>query len=69
MEQLQNTSGQSEEASTNQTSKLVTSIKDEKRHDILKKAGIYPAVITTENMVAMIADLGIPWDKPKCMAK
>ena len=45
MEQLQNTSGHSEEASAIQTSKLVTSIEDEKRHGILEKAGITPAVI------------------------
>ena len=69
MEQLQNTSGHSEKASGIQTSKLVTSIEDEKRHDILEKVGIYPAVITPENMVAMKADLGIPWEKLKCMAR
>lgn len=69
MKQLHNTSGHSEEASAIQTSKLVTSIEDEKRHDILEKAGIYPAVITPENMVAMKADLGIPWEKLKCMAR
>ena len=69
MEQLQNTSGHSEEASTIQTSKLVTSIEDEKRHDILEKAGISPAVITPENMVAMKVDLEIPWEKLKCMAR
>ena len=68
MKQLHNTSGHSEEASAIQTSKLVTSIEDEKRH-ILEKAGIYPAVITPENMVAMKADLGIPWEKLKCMAR
>ena len=68
MKQLHNTSGHSEEASAIQTSKLVTSIEDEKRH-ILEKAGIYRAVITPENMVAMKADLGIPWEKLKCMAR
>ena len=47
----------------------MTSIEDEKKHDILEKAGIYPAVITPENMVAMKADLGIPWEKLKCMAR
>ena len=69
MKQLHNTSGHSEEASAIQTSKLVTSIEDEKRHDILEKAGIYPAVITLENMVAIKADLGTPWEKLKCMAR
>ena len=68
-EQLQNTNGHSEEASGPQTSKLVTSIEDKKRHDILEKAGISPRVITPENMVAMKADLGIPWEKLKCMAR
>ena len=69
MKQLHNTSGHSEEASAIQTSKIVTSIEDEKRHDILEKAGIYAAVITPENMVAMKVDLGIPWEKLKCMAR
>ena len=69
MEQLQNTSGHSEEASVIQTSKLVTSIEDEKRHDILGRTGISPAVITPENMVAMKVDLGIPWENLKCMAR
>ena len=65
----QNTSGHSEEAFAIQTSKLVISIEDEKRRDILEKAGIYPAVITPENLVAMKADLGISWEKPKCLAR
>ena len=69
MKQLHNTSGHSEEASAIQTSKLVTSIEDEKRHENLEKAGIYRTVITPRNMVAMKADLGIPWEKLKCMAR
>ena len=69
MEQLQNIRGHSEEASAIQNSNLVTSIEDKKRHDILEKAGIYPAVITPENMVAMKADLEIPWEKLKCIAR
>ena len=59
----------SEEASAIQTSKLVTSVEDEKRHDILEKAGISPAVITPENVVGMKVDLGIPWQKLQCMAR
>ena len=69
MEQLQNTKGHSEEASAIQTSKLVISIEDEKGDDILEKAGISPSVITPENMVAMKVDLGILWEKRKCMAR
>ena len=57
------------EASAIQTPKLVTSIKDDKRHDILEKAGISPAVITPENMITIKVDLGIPWQKLKCMAR
>ena len=68
MEQLQNTSGHSEEASAIQTSKLAISIWDGKRHDILEKVGISPAVITPKNMAAMKVDLGMPWEKVKCMA-
>ena len=69
MEQLQNTSGHSEKVSANQASKLVTSIEDEERHDILEKAGLSPAVISPKNMVAMKVDLGIPLEKRKCMAR
>ena len=69
MEQLQNTSEHSEGASAIQTSKLVTSIEDEKRHDNLEKAGIHLAVITPENMMAMKVGLRIPWEKPESMAR
>ena len=55
MEQLKNKSGHSEE--------------EEKRHDILEKAGINPAIITPENIVAKKVDLGIPWEKFKCMER
>ena len=51
------------------TSKLVTSIDDEKRQDIVEKAAVYPAVITPENMVAMKLDLRIPWEKCNCMPR
>ena len=42
---------------------------DEKRHDILEKAAIHPAVITPENIVAIKLDLGIPWEKLNSMAR
>ena len=51
------------------TSKLVTSIDDEKRQDIVEKAAGYPAVITPENMVAMKLDLRKPWEKRNCMPR
>ena len=41
MQQLQNTSGHSEETSAIQTSIEVTSIEDEKKHNVLEKVGIY----------------------------
>ena len=41
MQQLQNTSGHSEEASAIQTSTEVTSIEDEKRHNVPEKVEIY----------------------------
>ena len=47
----------------------MTSIDDDKRHDILEKAAIYPAVITPENMMAIKLDLGIPWEKLNCMPR
>ena len=33
------------------------------------KAGIVAADITIEKMVAMKVDIGIPWEKVKCMAR
>ena len=47
----------------------MTSIDDEKRHDILEKAAVYPVVITPENMLAIKLDLGILWEKLNYMAR
>ena len=69
MKQLQNIIGHSEEASPIQTSKSLALIKNEKRHDFLEKVGIYPIIITPKNMVALQVDLGIPWEKLKCMTR
>ena len=58
-----------EETFAIQTSKWVKSSEDEKRHNVMKKAGIIPAVITPENMMAVKFDIGIPWEKLKCMSR
>ena len=68
MEQLKNTSGYLEEASAIQTSKLATTFEYENRY-ILEKTGILSAVIIPENMVAMRVDLGILWEKLKCITR
>ena len=69
MRQLNNTCGNTEKASLVQTSKLLNSFEEDHRKNILMKAGIVAAGITPEEIVAMKVDMGIPWEKIKCMAR
>ena len=69
MVQLNNASGNAEKASVVQTSKLLKSFEEDHRKNILMKAGILAADIAPEEMVAMKVDMGIPWEKVKCMAR
>ena len=69
MGQLNNTSGNTEKASVLQTSKLLKSFEEDHRKSILMKAGIVATDIAPEEMVAMKVDMGIPWEKVKCMAR
>ena len=63
------TSGSSEDAVTEQTSKLISSIDFEKRQKILEKAKIPRAEIPENVMVAMKVDMFIPWEKIKTMSR
>ena len=69
MGQLNNACGNTEKASVVQTSKLLKSFEEDHRKNILMKAGIVAADIAPEEMVAMKVDMGIPWEKVKCMAR
>ena len=51
-----------------QTGKLVRSFGTEERTDILKSGSIH-AHIEAEELVAMKANLGLPWEKMKSMAR
>ena len=69
MRQLNNTCENTKKASLVQTSKLLKSLEEDHRKNILIKAGIVAAGITPEEIVAMKLDMGIPWEKVKCMAR
>ena len=69
MSQLNNTCGNTEKTSVVQTSKLLKSFEEDHRKNILMKAGIFVADITPKEMVAMKVDMGLPWEKVKCMAR
>ena len=69
MGQLNNTYGNTEKASLVQTSKLLKSFEEDHRKNILMKDGIVAADIAPEEMVAMKVDMGIPWEKVKCIAR
>ena len=51
------------------TSRLLKSFEKDKREKILKEAGISHSSIMPETMVAMKADMGIPWEKLKVMSR
>ena len=61
--QLQLATGGGKQAMINQTSKLITSLTPDDKNKILKKAKIASTDISAEAMVAMKANLGIPWEK------
>ena len=63
MGQLNNTCGNTEKASVVQISKLLKSFEESHWKNILIKAGF------VADIVAMKVDMGIPWEKVKCMAR
>ena len=69
MEQLNNTCGNTEKASIVQNSKLLKSCDKEHRKNILMKAGIVATDIAPDEMLVMMVDMGIPWEKVKCIAR
>ncbi|XP_057313751.1 V(D)J recombination-activating protein 1-like [Hydractinia symbiolongicarpus] len=67
--QLLFSSGGNESGFSVQTGKLVKSLKENERVEILKRANITTKSITPEEFVAMKADLSIPWSKLKTMSR
>ena len=63
------TSGTSTEAHAAQTGELLKSFEESQRQDILRMAKIGNSEITAEEMVALKADMGVPWTKLKIMSR
>ena len=63
MNQLGNTAENATEAIVTQTRKFHKSFGTDERKQILSKADVRSVEITAEFMVAVKADLGIPWGK------
>ena len=62
-------SGESKTSLLEQTASLIKVFSQEDRQDILRKAKISIIEITPEEMVALKADMGIPWEKLKTMSR
>ena len=69
MGQLSNTCGNTEKTSVVQNSKLLKSFEEDHRKHILMKTGIVEADIALKKLVAMKAEIGIPWEKVKCVVR
>ena len=69
LQQLETSAGMSQNSVVIQTKKLIKSFSEDDRRDILIAAKISPHEITAEEFVAMKADMGIPWEKLKTMAR
>ena len=63
------TAGSSSAAHVKQTGELIKSFDEINRQEILKLANISAAEITAEEMVALKADMGVPWTKLKTMSR
>ena len=66
---LETASTSSKESMLLQTGLLVKSFDIQERKRILELAKIERSYINAENLVAMKADLGMPWDKMKAMSR
>ena len=62
-------SGESKTSLLEQTAPLIKVFSQEDRRDILRKAKISITETTPEEMVALKADMGMPWEKLKTMSR
>jgi len=69
LSQIQVSSGSSTAATGVQTRKIIKSLDEDTRRDILNEANIESIEIGPAQMVAMKSDLGIPWEKLKSMSR
>lgn len=68
-DQIFTTAGATKLSLLGQTSALVKRFPQAERETILKEAQLSSATITSEAMVALKADMGVPWEKMKTMAR
>ena len=66
---LEMVAGSSKESTTLQTGLLLKSFDVEERQSILEISKIEKSYISADNLVAMKADLGMPWEKMKAMSR
>ena len=66
---LEIVAGSSKDSMILQTGLLVKSFDVQERQTILNLANIERSHITAESLVAMKADLGMPWEKMKAMSR
>ena len=66
---IKTTSGASNEAKLEQTSKLLSSLDTIERQKLLSNAKIPTAEIPEEFMVALKVEMSIPWEKLKTMSR
>ena len=62
-------SGESKGSLIQQTAVIIKSFCKEERQLVLQKANINAKEITPEEMVALKADMGVPWEKLKTMLR
>ena len=65
---MKTSAGSSKQSLMRQAGALLKSFREE-REQILKEAKITSVQISAEAMVALKADMGIPWEKLKTMAR
>ena len=68
-DQMRISTGTSNTSLVEQTASLVKNFGENERQKILKKANISAVEITPEEMAALKANMGIPWEKLKTMSR
>ena len=69
LDQMKTSSGESTGSLIKQTAVIIKSFGKEERQLVLEKANISAKEITSEEMVALKADMGVPWEKLKTMSR
>ena len=69
LEQFNHTAGSSQDSKICQTAVMLKSYDNDEANNILNKANIGKVDLNAEEMVALKAAMGIPWNKLKTMAR